>query len=143
MRVPQERHYERVGGTATVTADVRLVAPTNRDLEQAVANGRFRDGLYFHLLYSYLAVFRSHLPPLRERGNDVLLLGERFMRETRLAARATSHQSIVCFRATVCVYKTDLCPHTHRSGSSLPSFALGRRYHADSRRALETPLRHG
>src|SRR5882672_10742495 len=66
MRVLQERHYERVGGTATVTADVRLVAPTNRDLEQAVANGRFRDGLYFHLLYSYLAVFRSHLPPLRE-----------------------------------------------------------------------------
>jgi len=127
MRVLQERHYERVGGTATVTADVRLVAPTNRDLEQAVANGRFRDGLYFHLLYSYLAVFRSHLPPLRERGNDVLLLGERFMRETRLAARATSHQSIVCFRATVCVYKTDLCPHTHRSGSSLPSLALGRR----------------
>src|SRR5437870_10378861 len=81
MRVLQERHHERVGGTATVTADVRLVAPTNRDLEQAVANGRFRDGLYFHLLYSYLAVFRSHLPPLRERGNDVLLLGERFMRE--------------------------------------------------------------
>src|SRR6266446_6938993 len=73
MRVLQERHYERVGGTATVTADVRLVAPTNRDLEQAVANGRFRDGLYFHLLYSYLAVFRSHLPPLRERGNDVCL----------------------------------------------------------------------
>ena len=80
MRVLQERHYERVGGTATVTADVRLVAPTNRDLEQPVATGRFRDGLYFHLLYSYLAVFRSHLPPLRE-GDDVSLLAERFMRE--------------------------------------------------------------
>ncbi len=123
MRVLQERHYERVGGTATVTADVRLVAPTNRDLEQAVANGRFRDGLYFHLLYSFLAVFRSHLPPLRERGNDVLLLGERFMREPR-------HISRSCVSAQRGVSTRPICVHTHipirffiaifRSGKALP-----------------------
>src|SRR6266852_2176844 len=76
MRVLQERQFERVCGTATLTADVRLVAATNRDLEQAVASGRFRDDLYYRL-----AVFRIHLPPLRERGNDVLLLAEHFMRE--------------------------------------------------------------
>src|SRR5438094_491614 len=76
MRVLQERQFERVGGTATLTADVRLVAATNRDLEQTVADGRFRDDLYYRL-----AVFRIHLPPLRERGNDVLLLAEHFMRE--------------------------------------------------------------
>ena len=76
MRVLQERQFERVGGTATLTADVRLVAATNRDLEQTVADGRFRDDLYYRL-----AVFRVHLPPLRERGSDVLLLAEHFMRE--------------------------------------------------------------
>src|SRR5205807_4392542 len=71
----QERQFERVGGTATLTADVRLVAATNRDLEQTVAEGRFREDLYYRL-----AVFRVHLPPLRERGNDVLLLADHFVR---------------------------------------------------------------
>src|SRR2546428_7569675 len=112
MRVLQERHHERVGGTATVTADVRLVAPTNRDLEQAVANGRFRDGLHFHLLYSYLAVFRSHLPPLRERGDDVLLLGERFIRELR-SLREPRHISRSCVSAQPCVSTRPTRVHTH------------------------------
>jgi transcriptional regulator with GAF, ATPase, and Fis domain len=76
LRVLQERQYERVGGTATLPADVRLVAATNRDLEQAIADRRFREDLYYRL-----AVFRIHLPPLRERGSDVLLLAEHFVRE--------------------------------------------------------------
>src|SRR5215475_5337476 len=76
LRVLQERSYERVGGTATLSADVRLIAATNRNLEEAVANGRFRDDLFYRL-----AVFRVHLPSLRERGDDILVLADRFVRE--------------------------------------------------------------
>jgi transcriptional regulator with GAF, ATPase, and Fis domain len=75
LRVLQERQYERLGGTATLEADVRLVAATNRDLERAVAEGRFREDLYYRL-----AVFRIHLPPLRERSDDVLMLADHFVR---------------------------------------------------------------
>ena len=76
LRVLQERKYERVGGTATQEANVRLIAATNGDLEAAVARGRFREDLFYRL-----AVFRIHLPPLRERGDDVLLLADHFVRE--------------------------------------------------------------
>jgi transcriptional regulator with GAF, ATPase, and Fis domain len=74
LRVLQERQYERVGGTATLAADVRLITATNRDLERAVADGRFREDLYYRL-----AVFRIHLPPLRDRGDDVILLARHFV----------------------------------------------------------------
>jgi transcriptional regulator with GAF, ATPase, and Fis domain len=76
LRVLQEKQYERVGGTATLEADVRLVTATNRDLEHAVAEGRFRDDLFYRL-----AVFRIHLPALRERKDDVVLLADHFVRE--------------------------------------------------------------
>jgi transcriptional regulator with GAF, ATPase, and Fis domain len=76
LRVLQERRYERVGGTTTLEANVRLIAATNRDLERAVADARFREDLYYRL-----AVFRIHLPPLRERGDDVPLLADRFVRQ--------------------------------------------------------------
>ena len=76
LRVLQERSYERVGGTQTLSADVRLVAATNRNLEDAVGSGKFREDLFYRL-----AVFRVHLPALRERGDDVLVLADRFVRE--------------------------------------------------------------
>jgi transcriptional regulator with GAF, ATPase, and Fis domain len=76
LRVLQERQYERVGGASTLSADVRLIAATNRNLEEAVAAGRFRDDLFYRL-----AVFRVHLPTLHERGDDIIVLADRFVRE--------------------------------------------------------------
>ncbi len=71
LRVLQERTYERVGGTQTLSADVRWVAATNRDLHQRIAEGAFREDLYHRL-----AVFPVRLPPLRERKEDLAPLTE-------------------------------------------------------------------
>jgi transcriptional regulator with GAF, ATPase, and Fis domain len=76
LRVLQEHEFQRVGGTATLRADVRLIAATNQDLEDAVASGIFREDLFYRL-----NVFRVHLPPLRDRGDDVMLLAHHFVRE--------------------------------------------------------------
>jgi Nif-specific regulatory protein len=75
LRVLQEREFQRVGGTATLKADVRLIAATNRDLMGEIAAGRFRSDLYYRL-----GVFNVHMPPLRERGEDVLLVADAFIR---------------------------------------------------------------
>jgi len=74
LRVLQEREFERVGGMETIHTDVRVIAATNRDLEKLVADGTFRQDLYYRL-----NVFPIHVPPLRERGADILLLADLFV----------------------------------------------------------------
>jgi two-component system response regulator AtoC len=71
LRVLQDGRFERVGGTRTIEADVRWIAATNRDIEDMVRRGEFREDLYHRL-----AVFPIRLPPLRERRQDILPLAE-------------------------------------------------------------------
>ncbi len=76
LRVLQEREFERVGGSQTIKSDVRVVAATNRDLQEAMRNGEFRSDLFFRL-----NVFPITLPPLRERTDDIPLLVQFFVQK--------------------------------------------------------------
>ncbi|SDF86490.1 sigma-54-dependent transcriptional regulator [Sporolituus thermophilus] len=81
LRVLQEREFERVGGTETIKVDVRIIAATNRNLEEMVHKGLFREDLYYRL-----KVVPIHVPPLRERVEDIPLFVDYFVR--RFAAEA-------------------------------------------------------
>ncbi|MGB7768641.1 MAG: sigma-54 dependent transcriptional regulator [Verrucomicrobiia bacterium] len=76
LRFLGERTFERVGSNNTLTADVRLIAATNKNLEELVKAGSFREDLFFRL-----RVVEIHLPPLHARSGDILLLAQRFLRE--------------------------------------------------------------
>jgi len=76
LRFLGERTFERVGSNKTLTADVRLIAATNKNLEELVKAGKFRDDLFFRL-----RVVEINLPPLRERTGDIPLLAQKFLRE--------------------------------------------------------------
>jgi DNA-binding NtrC family response regulator len=86
LRVLQERSFERVGASETVSVDVRVIATTNRDLLAEISAGRFREDLYFRL-----AVVPIVLPPLRERGNDVLEIADHFLAQ---AAERLGRESV-------------------------------------------------
>ncbi|HYD40738.1 MAG TPA: sigma-54 dependent transcriptional regulator [Anaeromyxobacter sp.] len=79
LRALQESEFERVGGIKTLRVDVRLVAATNRDLKQLIADGRFREDLYYRL-----AVVPIALPPLRDRREDIPLLVSHFIEKYNL-----------------------------------------------------------
>jgi len=95
LRVIQERQFERIGGVKTINADVRIITATNQDLEKAVMEKRFREDLFYRI-----NVIPIHLPPLRERGSDIMILANYFL-ETfnnlkkknvkRIAPEAISH----------------------------------------------------
>ena len=74
LRVLQEKEFERVGGTRTLRADVRIIAATNKNLEAAVAEEKFRSDLYYRI-----NVFPIYMPPLRERKTDILVLADHFL----------------------------------------------------------------
>jgi DNA-binding NtrC family response regulator len=76
LRALESRSFERVGGLETIRVDLRLVAATNRDLEKAIAQGRFREDLFYRL-----NVITLHAPPLRDRAGDVPLLAQLFCAE--------------------------------------------------------------
>ena len=74
LRVLQEQEFERLGGTKTIKVDVRIVAATNRDIKEMVRQGSFREDLFYRL-----NVIPIHSPPLRDRGDDILLLSRYFL----------------------------------------------------------------
>ena len=77
LRVLQESEFERVGDDVTRSVDVRVIAATNRDLEREIVAGRFREDLFYRL-----SVFPIDVPPLRERGDDVIQLAQEFLERT-------------------------------------------------------------
>lgn len=74
LRILQERKFERVGGNRTIEVDVRVIAATNKDLEEEIQDGNFRQDLYYRL-----NVLPFHVPPLRERSEDIPLLAKHFL----------------------------------------------------------------
>jgi two-component system response regulator HydG len=92
LRALESRSVRPVGGSTEVSFDVNLVAATNRDLEAAVADGRFRDDLFYRL-----DVVHVHLPPLRSRGTDILLMAQGFISRSaaRMGKRVTGMSSAV------------------------------------------------
>ena len=82
LRVLEERTLRRVGGSATIPVDVRFMAATNRDLKEAVSKGEFREDLYFRLNVVTLTV-----PPLRERGDEIIPLAEQFLARSAIALK--------------------------------------------------------
>ncbi len=98
LRVLQERRYRRLGGTEEVEADIRVIAATNRDLSKMVAEGTFREDLFYRI-----NVIPVRLPALRERGDDIPILAEHFV--TRFAAQmgkpvtGISGAAVACLKA--------------------------------------------
>jgi two-component system nitrogen regulation response regulator GlnG len=97
LRLLQENRFERVGGTETVQAQVRVLAATNHDLEKLITEGRFRSDLYYRLKVVTIAV-----PPLRERESDVAELAHHFLflfdRELGMNYRGFDPEALACFQ---------------------------------------------
>ena len=93
LRVLQERRFERLGGTRSIDVDVRVVAATNRDLQQLIADGEFREDLFYRL-----NVVPIYLPPLRSRAADIPLLVAHFLEKS---GAGTKHISADAMEAMI------------------------------------------
>jgi Nif-specific regulatory protein len=95
LTVIQEKEFQRLGGTRTIKSNVRIIAATNRNLEEAMKAGEFREDLYYRL-----NVFPIYLPPLRERRTDLIMLAEHFLaryaRENHKNIKRISEPAIDC-----------------------------------------------
>ncbi|HSK46866.1 MAG TPA: sigma 54-interacting transcriptional regulator, partial [Coriobacteriia bacterium] len=89
LRVLQERQFERLGGTRSIDVDVRVVAATNRDLQQLIADGTFREDLFYRL-----NVVPVTLPPLRQRPSDVPLLVAHFLDKYNAGSKRLSSEAM-------------------------------------------------
>ncbi len=89
LRVLQERRFERLGGTRSIDVDVRVVAATNQDLQQLIADGEFREDLYYRL-----NVVPVTLPPLRQRASDIPLLVAHFLEKYRAGTKSLSAEAL-------------------------------------------------
>jgi transcriptional regulator with GAF, ATPase, and Fis domain len=87
LRILQESELQRVGGTKTIKVDIRIIAATNKDLEEAIKNREFREDLYYRL-----RVVEIEIPPLRERPEDIPLLAEYFLRTLRVKTPSPVHK---------------------------------------------------
>ncbi|MEW6326852.1 MAG: sigma-54 dependent transcriptional regulator [Thermodesulfobacteriota bacterium] len=96
LRVLQDHQFERIGGTKTIKTDIRVIAATNKNLEEAVKAGQFREDLYYRL-----NVIPIHVPPLRERANDIPLLVhhflEKFNKSKKKNIKSISKEVMQCF----------------------------------------------
>ncbi|MDD5153764.1 MAG: sigma-54 dependent transcriptional regulator [Desulfovibrionales bacterium] len=96
LRVLQGHQFERIGGTKTIKTDIRVIAATNKNLEEAVESGRFREDLYYRL-----NVIPIHVPPLRERVGDIPLLVhhflEKFNKSKKKNIKSISKEVMQCF----------------------------------------------
>jgi Nif-specific regulatory protein len=104
LRVLQEREFERVGATTTTKVDVRVIAATNRNLEQLMEEGKFREDLYYRL-----NVFPLYIPPLRERKSDILLLADFFVEQFAKAENKRIHR--------ICTHAIDMLMSYHWPGN--------------------------
>ena len=100
LRVLQEREFERVGGTRPIKVDIRLIAATNRDLEEAVRSGHFRQDLYYRL-----NVLQLKMPALRERREDISLLASYFA--AKYSQKCRRHVSGISAEARACLMNYD------------------------------------
>ena len=99
LRVLEERRFERVGGTQEIEVNVRILTATNKDLHLAVADKTFREDLYFRI-----STVPITIPPLRDRGDDVLLLAEHFLERFKREFRKASLQLTESARARLRTY---------------------------------------
>ena len=115
LRALEEKRFERVGGTQSLHVDVRVVAATNRNLKQRVAERQFREDLYFRL-----SVFPIQIPPLRERSDDVVILArhfvDRFCRDMNKKTLAVAPAALDELRDVRVARKRARAAELHRAG---------------------------